>query len=157
MPAVQLTDNEVNYAYAVAVLRQDWNNSNNAKHRYMATNVEQSLKVQKIGCVGEYALSKWLQEPWGYAPYDKDANDVAGYEVRSTLRLNGCLLTHETDKPAIYVLATLDAETRTVYLRGWQTLYETLHPTRWATHLPAPCFMTPQSLLHPMATLPAAI
>ena len=156
MPQIALTQNEIDYAYAVARLRIDWCDARGAKHNYGLTPAD-SLKAMKIGCIGEFAVAKYLQLAWGFEPYNKNASDVAGYEVRSTLRANGCLLTHECDKPAIYILATLDADTRTVSLRGWQTFYETWHPTRWATNMPAPCFMTPQSLLHPMDTLPAAI
>jgi hypothetical protein len=153
---IRLTDNEINYAYAVAQLRLDWADQTGAKHNY-GIKPPDALKAHKIGCIGEMALAKHLRIAWGHTYYDKHAHDVGGYEVRSTLRDNGCLLTHESDKPAIYVLATLDSVERVINLRGWQTLYETWHPTRWAANMPAPCFMTPQSLLHPMATLPPAI
>jgi hypothetical protein len=153
---IRLTDNEINYAYAVAQLRLDWADQAGAKHNY-GIKPPDALKAHKIGCIGEMALAKHLRIAWGHTYYDKQANDVGGYEVRSTLRDNGCLLTHESDKPAIYVLATLDPVERVINLRGWQTLYETWHPTRWAANMPAPCFMTPQTLLHPMATLPPAI
>jgi hypothetical protein len=153
---IRLTQNEINYAYAVAQLRVEWAENNNAKHNYGLT-PHNSLKAMKVGCIGEMALAKYLRIDWGHTQYNKNAYDVGGYEVRSTLRGNGCLLTHESDKPAIYILATLDPVDRVIELRGWQTLYETWHPTRWAEHMPAPCFMTPQTLLHPMDTLPNAI
>ena len=153
---IRLTQNEINYAYAVAQLRVDWAEINGAKHNYNHV-PKDVLKVNKVGCIGEMALAKYLGIDWGHTQYNKNAYDVGGYEVRSTLRGNGCLLTHESDKPAIYILATLDPVDRVIELRGWQTLYETWHPTRWAENMPAPCFMTPQSLLHPMDTLPKAI
>ena len=124
MVQIRLTDNEINYAYAVAQLRLDWADQAGAKHNY-GIKPPDALKAHKIGCIGEMALAKHLRIAWGHMYYDKHAHDVGGYEVRSTLRDNGCLLTHESDKPAIYVLATLDPVERVINLRGWQTLYET--------------------------------
>jgi len=117
---IRLTDNEINYAYAVAQLRLDWADQAGAKHNY-GIKPPDALKAHKIGCIGEMALAKHLRIAWGHTYYNKHAHDVGGYEVRSTLRDNGCLLTHESDKPAIYVLATLDPVERVINLRGWQT------------------------------------
>jgi len=57
---IRLTQNEINYAYAVAQLRVDWAENNNAKHNYGLTPPD-SLKAMKVGCIGEMALAKYLR------------------------------------------------------------------------------------------------
>ena len=106
MSTVYLTPTEINYAYAVAELRHE-----NAKHNQHQDRFKGEFKntlPDKIGALGEFALAKYLNVYWGYEPYDPKANDVGRYEVRTTPRPDGCLLTRDFDKPAIYVLATLD-------------------------------------------------
>jgi hypothetical protein len=152
---VYLSPTEINYAYAVAELRHENAKSNQHQDRFKGE--FKNTLPDKIGALGEFALAKHLNLYWGYEPYNPKANDVGRYEVRTTPRPDGCLLTRDLDKPAIYVLATLDKENKAVVLRGWNTLYETMQVDRWAPYMPLPCFKTPQTLLHAMSTLPAAI
>ena len=152
MTTIRFSENEINYVYAVAALIADEVKSRpNAIPKY-DPGVE--FPAIKIGCLGEYALAKYLGVNWGFTPYDLNANDVDGYEVRATRRADGCLLTKDTDKPGIYVLATLHPIEQIVKLKGWATLTEANTPARWAEFMPKPCYRTPQDLLHPMATLP---
>lgn len=152
MTTIRFTTNEINYVYAVAALIADEVKSRpNAIPKY-DPGVE--FPAIKIGCLGEYALAKYLGVNWGFTPYDLNANDVDGYEVRATMRMDGCLLTKDTDKLGVYVLATGDKVNKTITLQGWATLTEANTPARWAEFMPKPCYRTPQNLLHPMATLP---
>jgi hypothetical protein len=82
MTQIRLTQNEINYAYAVAQLRIDWADSAGAKHNYGLTPPD-SLKAMKVGCIGEMALAKHLRIDWGHTQYNKNAYDVGGYEVRN--------------------------------------------------------------------------
>lgn len=107
------------------------------------------------GCLGEQAVAAYLGIEYTFKPYDVTANDVAGYEVRSTYHTNGRLLTHKEDKKGLYILAIIDRDTYAVNLAGWSNLKRCNTPGRWATDLPGPCYAMPQTDLWPMDMLPA--
>jgi hypothetical protein len=107
------------------------------------------------GCYGEQALAAYLGVEYKFTPYDITANDVAGYEVRSTYHATGRLLTHADDKKGLYILAIIDQDTFTVTLAGWSNLKRCNTPGRWATDLPGPCYAMKQTDLWPMDMLPA--
>jgi hypothetical protein len=106
------------------------------------------------GALGEQALAKFLDVDYGFMPFDRANYDVAGYEVRSTRRQTGRLLTHHDDKPALYVLAIIEAD-NIIRLHGWRHLKEINTPKHWDSTLPHPCYATPQTELWPMDMLPA--
>jgi hypothetical protein len=125
------------------------------KNRYNVPVATTSYDSALTGGYGEQALAVYLGVEWGFKPYDITANDVAGYEVRSTYHAKGRLLTHNEDKNGLYILAIIDRDTYTVNLAGWSNLKRCNTPGRWATDLPAPCYAMPQADLWPMEMLPA--
>jgi hypothetical protein len=131
---------------------------NGYRHRYLHPNdPDLTWRTTLLGVCGELALAKHLGIVYGYQGYDKSRYDVGGYEVRTTMRVDGCLITHPGDKPAPYVLAIAFPGTKydwTVELRGWSWLDDANQPGHWRTDVRYPCYMTPQSVLQPMATLP---
>ena len=106
------------------------------------------------GALGEQALAKFLGVDYGFTPYDRANYDVAGYEVRATRRFNGRLLTHNDDKPALYVLAIIEAD-NIIRLQGWRHLKELNTINHWDKSLPFPCYATAQTELWPIDMLPA--
>lgn len=108
-----------------------------------------------VGRLGELALAKYLNVDYGFQEYDRHAYDVAGgYEVRTRRRADYDLFTYDTDKPAIYVLATVSPD-YVIRLRGWITLDEANVPEHWTDRFGLkPCYLTPQNELHEMTTIP---
>lgn len=108
-----------------------------------------------IGRLGELALAKYLDVPYELTGYDRHAYDVADrYEVRTRRRDHYDLFTYDTDKPALYVLATTSPD-YVIRLRGWIPLHEANVPEHWTTKPGLkPCYLTPQARLYPMTALP---
>ena len=108
-----------------------------------------------VGRLGELALAKYLNVDYRYEDYDRNAYDVdGGYEVRTRRRAHYDLFTYDTDKPAVYVLATVSTD-YVIRLRGWITLEEANVPEHWTDrHGLKPCYLTPQHELHNMTTIP---
>ena len=109
-----------------------------------------------IRFVGEKAVAEYLDAPHvfdltlekGHGKFDID-----GVEVRSVEEMSHCLITHDYDKPAPYVLAVVNLHVATVVLRGWLHLAECNNPKRWRTDVPRAAYFTPGTVLHPMDTL----
>jgi hypothetical protein len=128
------------------------------KHRYAwEPTPDEERQRQLVGFFGEVALAKYLKVPHEFPlGYDPARNDVAGHEVRSTQRFNGCLITHDTDKPAIYVLALVHRISYykfDVVLAGWIDIADANQPKHWRTDVRNPAYFTPQIALHPMGML----
>lgn len=126
-----------------------------------------TLKSRICGQWSQEMLCRYLcvDNPGTVLTHDNyaDDEDVYGIQVRSTLHANGHLLTRDIDKPAPYVLVTLERVTFDHVrgtLRGWAYLHECNKPHRWQTHAPngqpltLPCYMTPQTALHHIDTVP---
>jgi hypothetical protein len=128
----------------------------------------QGIKMHTEGKFGQEAVAVYLcvDNPdrlmASVADFAAD-NDVYGIQVRATTHTYGHLITKPNDKPGPYVLVTLErVNYNLVYatLRGWAWLHECNIDARWRTHgpngqlLPRSCYMTPQSALHPIDTVP---
>lgn len=107
------------------------------------------------GACAEAALAKWLNRWWagGMDNFNR-GGDVAGYEVKSTARVDGCLIvaTHNSDA-RVYVLAIGRAPS--FKLAGW-IVGRDAKRAEWLRSIndrPAAYFV-PQAALHPMNTLP---
>ena len=116
-------------------------------------------RINRIGVLAEFATAFYLQRPWSwdcdYTPTSKD-RDLGDIEVRGTDRADGCLITHDDDWPATFVLVTLAItghRTVTASLQGWLPLKQCNVRDHWRTDIPHPAYMTPQSALHPMRML----
>ena len=115
------------------------------------------------GFGAEMALARWLGIP--YVKAEKNARDVAGFEVRATQYANGHLqlrqpnATFGGDKNGVYVLGTVEMSANwhvnAVTLCGWQhtDMIKNDDNTRlWPSGY---VWAVPQSALHPIGTLPA--
>jgi len=129
----------------------------------------QQLKMHTVGKWGQEALAHYLcldnpDKPMASIEDFMNDYDVYGIQARSTLHADGHLLTKPNDKPGPYCLITVD---RKAYdwvectLHGWQWLHLCNQDANWRTHspytgkpMPRPCYMTPQSALQPMDSIP---
>ncbi len=118
-------------------------------------------RCDMIGFAAEMALARYLHVPYALEADAKlaGAYDVAGYEVRGTDLANGCLITRDYDKPAIYVLGIVDRVDYSNYhvtLAGWAHYADTLVPERQrpSDWYKTAAYYTPQTELHPLGTLP---
>ena len=116
-------------------------------------------RINRLGVMGELAVATYLCLPFSwecnYTPTSKD-DDVQGIQVRATDYGNGHLITHPDDKHAPYALVTLAITGPmrvTASLQGWLPLDECNIWDHWRTDIPYPAYMTPQTALHPIATL----
>jgi len=97
--------------------------------------------------IAEAAVARWLNLYWSTGRIG--APDVGtSVEVRSTHRLDGCLLLHPPDRDdAPYVLVTGTGLTRNII--GWITGRHGKQQKWWRTDTGRPAFFVPQSALHP--------
>ena len=80
---------------------------------------------------------------------------VNGCQVRSTRRIDGCLIVQEFDKPAPFVFAIpLDTDNQ-IMLAGWRDLVDCRLEKYWRTDVPKPAWFVPQKDLHDMVSLKA--
>lgn len=129
------------------------------KHDYLRIHTIANFTMQ---AVADYYC---VTNPLKVMQRDEFVNDidVYGIQVRGTTYARGHLLTHKSDKPATYVLVTVQRVNYDLVrctIRGWAWLDECNIEARWRTKgpdgrtLPAPCYMTPQTALHPIHTMP---
>jgi len=116
--------------------------------------------AMRQGTIGEYVYCAWAGIDFREHEFDSrlpsEDDDINGVQIRATTHATGRLLTHDYDKPAPYVLVTLNKVNDDCIigtLRGWQWLHECNTTDRWDDRLPYPAYATSQSLLHPMHTL----
>lgn len=127
---------------------------------------ENHLRIKTLGKWGEAVLATYLCVDLPATELNRhnyaDDEDVYGIQVRATTHAAGHLITHDRDKPAPYVLVTIERVNYDLVrgtIRGWTWLHECNQPKRWHTHvngiaLRKPCYMTSQTLLQPIDTVP---
>lgn len=139
-------------------------NGDLAQRSYVPPGQRRETWIKRCDMIGfsvEMAFARYLNVAYTLAADKLLANnyDVAGYEVRGTDLRRGSLITREFDKPGVYVLGLVDRvdyENYVITLAGWANWNETLVPgrERASNWYPCPAYYTPQTLLHPMDTLP---
>jgi len=116
-----------------------------------------------VGYCGEIAVAEYLDVPWEseYIQNRAKQGDVMGYQVKTTLRHDGKLLTnpnkniHGGAMPAgIYILVTLDSSQQVATIRGWEDSQNLWTAELWNADMPTPCFAQDQEHLNPMKHLP---
>ena len=116
-----------------------------------------------VGYCGEIAVAEYLDVPWEseYIQNRAKQGDVMGYQVKTTLRYDGKLLTnpqktvHGGAMPAgIYILVTLDLTKDIATIRGWEDSRNLWTNDLWDTTKPDPCYAQDQEHLNPMKHLP---
>jgi hypothetical protein len=115
------------------------------------------------GYCGEIAVAEYLDVPWEseYIQNRAKQGDVMGYQVKTTLRHDGKLLTnpnktiHGGAMPAgIYILVTLDSSQQLATIRGWEDSRNLWSADLWQPGMPDPCYAQDQEHLNPMKHLP---
>jgi hypothetical protein len=116
-----------------------------------------------VGYCGEIAVAEYLDVPWEseYIQNRARQGDVMGYQVKTTLRHDGKLLTnpnktiHGGAMPAgIYILVTLDSSEQLATIRGWEDSRNLWTADLWQPGMPDPCYAQDQEHLNPMKHLP---
>ena len=138
-------------------LDMDWCVKNNAQTKYgQSMDLSVRFKNTLQGYLGEEALAKHFGYKTVYRTYDKSANDVLGYEVRTVKYEFAIMPTHHDDKPAMYVCVSLNAQTNIATLKGWSDLDRcNARPQNWRDTWRFACFGMPEDQLWPINTLPA--
>ena len=150
---IELTDTDFDRCVNITDKRQQ--ESKAAKHQ---TKYDQPMNLTfehtLQGVLGEQAVAHYFDYEYKHMPYNKNAHDILGYEVRTTYYCNGSLITHPEDKLANYILVTIDKNEMIATLKGWSPLYRcNLWQSNWQTKWRYPCFGMPEAQLWPMDTL----
>lgn len=155
---ITLTDAEIEICRQATITRLERINQNGYKHREPATQDDKTnFHNNYRGIVTELAAAKYFDE--SYEPdktCDRSRNDLLnGCEVRSLQAKYswGCMIVHEWDKPAPYVLVSLTDNANEFLVVGWRDLVDCRLKKYWRTDVPAPAYFVPQADLHDMATL----
>ena len=106
-----------------------------------------------VGYTGEIAFSKWLHVPYTYKPYEKGDADVMGYQIKTTQRVNGCLIKKAESPHGVYVFGTVNDALDIVTFKGWALSQEIHQECYWRTDVPNPAYFVPQSELWSMSEL----
>jgi len=113
--------------------------------------------IELIGLMGEYVASLYFGIEFIFnTKYDAGRSDLLnGLEVRTTDYPNGHLITHDTDRLAIYILAIVNLQQAFVDLKGWLHIDECRQNKYWREkpQVRAESYWTPQSDLKPMLEL----
>ena len=154
---IELTDTDFDRCVNITDKRQQ--ESKAAKHQ---TKYDQPMNLTfehtLQGVLGEQCVAHYFEHEYKHMPYDKNAHDILGYEVRTTYYSNGSLITHPDDKPGIYILVTFDKNEMLGILQGWSTLTRcNARENNWRTDWRYPCFAMPQNQLWPIDVLPATL
>jgi len=144
----------LNYLRGIADERNRQDRERGCKHRSSINNDN----AQRKGVMGEFVYCAWAGIDYTEHEFITgkfaDDDDINGVQIRSTTHSTGHLITTDRDKPAPYVLVTLDKVDDDCIigtLRGWAWLHDTKHPRNWRAQYSS--YWTPQSVLHPMDTL----
>ena len=106
------------------------------------------------GGVAEYGFGLMFGYKHFWQPYNPEAKDVLGYEIRSTFCTTGHLVTRLKDHNGLYVFCVVDKDYWWIDIYGWRTLKQTkpnLSRVAWDTTI----YATPQAELWPLELLPA--
>ena len=156
---ITLTNAELDLCRREAQARVQEAINNGYKHREPQTapiSDEHNMVGHYRGRVTEKAVEKYFGIETQSNAYDKTKFDLSnGCEVRSLQAKYswGCMIVHEWDKPAPYVLCSLTENPNEFIVVGWRDLVDCRLDKYWRTDVPAPAYFVPQADLHDMATL----
>ena len=88
-----------------------------------------------IGYTAEAAWAQILDIPYSFKPYDRNADDVAGIQIRSTKNCNGHLMIYAKDVPGIYVFGIVNETLDVVTFVGWSTYERVVQPENYKTQI----------------------
>lgn len=144
---ITLTAEELRLAAMVEVARRVENLSQGRQPKYGA---EHGWTTGVEGAAAEMALAKHLGVYWSGAIGNLKAADVGRLQVRSTARLDGCLILHPSDADDdVFILAVGVAPT--FEFRGWLRAKDGKLPEFWRDpNTGRPAFFVPQDKLRTM-------
>lgn len=142
---VILTPAEIMMAAQAGIMRQVENIKTKAEPYYGASNVaDWQLHIE--GCLGEFALAKYLNVWWG-GKGKKRGTDVFVYDVRTTPSHNNDLIMHPND-PDDRVFWLVTGRNGSYRVQGWIKAEDGKKPEYWKEHVKnRPAFFVPQSAL----------
>lgn len=106
------------------------------------------------GAAAEMAVAKATGSYWDpvWSEIDRSRGDVGRYQVRSTMRENGCLILHPQDRDEdTFVLVTGIAPE--FVIRGCILARDGKDERHWRTDTGRPAFFVPQAALFPISQL----
>jgi hypothetical protein len=152
---VRLTPHNAELADKVGLMRmRSSGNTGRNPHRSQEGRTDEHRRWhERLGCMAEAAVAQHLGIPYAGTVNTFHAEpDVGVFDVRATDRPDGRLILRDND-PADYpyVLAVCDGHLPVVRLVGWLYGWEG-RQRRWLRnpHGRRPCWMVPQSELHPV-------
>ena len=151
---VALSERDIRQAAGNALERRlEWLREGRAE-RYESAGAA-GLGADFVGCLGEYAVAKWLDRfPFGVT--GRGGADVRGVEVRSIDKPGAALQVYPNDPDgSVFVLAYvgnpfIDGGVRIV---GWIYGADAKHGRYWDASHKRAAFLVPQMVLEPAASL----
>ncbi len=143
---IELTPAEIMMAAQAGIMRQVENIKKNAKPYYGA-NSHSDWQLHIEGCLGEFALAKYLNIWWG-GKGNKRGNDVGEYDVRTRSSHTYDLILHDND-PDDKIFWLVTGTNGAYKIHGWILGKDGKNEKYWAD--PAknrPAFFVPQSELN---------
>jgi hypothetical protein len=109
------------------------------------------------GAAAEMAVAKTLGIYWEgvWREIDRSRGDVGGYQVRSTLRRDGCLILHPSDDDLAMFVLVVGAAPK-LRIAGQIRAVEGKQIEYWREGTGRPAFFVPQSKLTPLQERQAA-
>lgn len=160
---INLTEEEKEYAISIALKRNEVHRKANRKDGKVLSD---SLEIDKLGALAEYAVAKALGKMWTGCFFEIDdwykwreiGDDVAGLEIRATKHKNGRLIVHPKDKQyAKFVLVVAYNELQ-YELKGWAYGLECQRQEYWKdVGYGRPCYYAPQEILRDITTIPVKV
>ena len=132
----------------------------NYKHRFMSLAKKHdpfNRDGHYLAFLTELATARYLGVSYNFdiGPDATRTDLINGCQVRSTRRVEGCLIVQEFDKPAPFVLAIPFDSDHQIILVGWRDLIDCKLDKYWRTNVPKPAWFVPQEDLHDMNLLKA--
>jgi hypothetical protein len=153
---VRLTPEEIAEAERVGLLRlRSSGNTGRTFDRSQVRDYPERVLHERLGNMAEMAVAHHLGIPWdGAINRFHTKPDVGRFDVRATTLPGGRLILRDNDhgdRP--FVLVTGDGLDGVMILRGWLWGHEgKIHKWLRDPHSRRPCWMIPQSELHPVPT-----
>lgn len=152
---IKLSWEEVTLVGIASLTRMVMNLEQKRPSRYGFDKYDFGLDKDFMGCLGEYALTKYIDRNW--APFDRGSIDVGGmFEVRASGLPYLCLHEQDRDIPFVSALVTRD-KLPVITLMGWMHASVGKTSYFWSDKFKngRPAFWVPHGTLYPMEELPA--
>jgi len=110
-------------------------------------------RATKVGIMAEVAFAQWSLFDYEYVRYQSQTDDVLGYQIKATERVDGSLIKQPHNPSGIYVLGIVNTTLNEVAFKGWMSSKEIQQECYWRSNVPKPGFFVPQSELWSMSEL----